>query len=233
MRAASGAVPVPEVLAAAEFTDDRQQPRAALLLTRLPGRTAGDLAAMSPATAQRWGEACGRLHAALAAVTPPPELRAAPAIPASEQSAPGCLLHLDLHPLNVLVNEAGDVTGVLDWANAAVGPAVLDRARTWSILALDPEVQPLLSDDRCAALVRGWECTAAFGELPVAARAWACQFMLDDLRERHPSSRLAHIREYLVSSDPATGRLTKVQVPPRRASQTHSSASNSMITDAE
>lgn len=40
------------------------------------------------------------------------------------------MLHLDLHPLNVLLGEEGAVTGVLDWANTAAGDPVLDRART-------------------------------------------------------------------------------------------------------
>jgi aminoglycoside phosphotransferase (APT) family kinase protein len=48
------------------------------------------------------------------------------------------LLHLDLHPFNVLVDEQGDVSGVLDWANVAGGHPDLDRARSWSILTLDP-----------------------------------------------------------------------------------------------
>jgi Ser/Thr protein kinase RdoA (MazF antagonist) len=200
MRAASGALPVPEVLAAADFIDDQQRPRAALLLTRLPGRPAADLADVSPARARRLGEVCGHLHAALATVSPPPGLRAAPAAPASDASATPCLLHLDLHPFNVLLNKAGEVSGVLDWANAAAGPAVLDRARTWSILTLDPDVQPFRAESRREALLQGWARTAEFAELPAAARAWACRFMLSDLAERHPASRLDPIRRYLTDT---------------------------------
>ncbi|MFG3715661.1 phosphotransferase [Micromonospora sp. NPDC047730] len=200
MRAASRAVPVPEILATAEFIDDKQHPRAVLLMARLPGRPAADLADVSPARARWWGEVCGHLHAALATVSPPPGLRAASAVPTSEASATPCLLHLDLHPLNVLVNEAGDVSGVLDWANAAAGPAVLDRARTWSILTLDPEVLPLRTEPRYKALLQGWTRTAGFEQLPPAARAWACQFMLDDHAMRYPASRLDHIRRYLTEN---------------------------------
>jgi aminoglycoside phosphotransferase (APT) family kinase protein len=47
------------------------------------------------------------------------------------------LLHLDYHPLNVLVS-GRQVTGVLDWANAAAGDPRLDVARTATILRLTP-----------------------------------------------------------------------------------------------
>jgi aminoglycoside phosphotransferase (APT) family kinase protein len=43
------------------------------------------------------------------------------------------LLHLDLHPLNVLLGETGPV--VIDWSNARPGPAGLDVAMTAVILA--------------------------------------------------------------------------------------------------
>jgi aminoglycoside phosphotransferase (APT) family kinase protein len=44
----------------------------------------------------------------------------------------GCLLHLDLHPDNVLLSAAGPV--VIDWTNATSGPAALDVAMTWVII---------------------------------------------------------------------------------------------------
>jgi aminoglycoside phosphotransferase (APT) family kinase protein len=43
------------------------------------------------------------------------------------------LLHLDLHPLNVLVSASGPV--VIDWTNARPGPPGLDAAMTAVILA--------------------------------------------------------------------------------------------------
>ncbi|MFI7651036.1 phosphotransferase [Micromonospora sp. NPDC049460] len=219
MQAAAHAVPVPEVLAMKEFVDDQEQPAAALLLTLLPGRPAGDFAGLSPARVRRWGEVCGRVHAALAKVSPPPGLRAAPAVPVSQAGMAPCLLHLDLHPLNVLVNEAGDVSGVLDWTNAAAGPEVLDRARTWSILTLDPAIMPLHDEPRCAALLEGWTHTANFARLPPSARAWACRFMLDDLAARYPASRLDHIRRCLTENDDGgTCELVdRVAVPGRRS----------------
>ena len=41
------------------------------------------------------------------------------------------LLHLDLHPLNVLVSPTGPV--VIDWTNARAGAPALDVALTWVI----------------------------------------------------------------------------------------------------
>ena len=43
------------------------------------------------------------------------------------------LVHLDLHPGNVLLTSRGPV--VIDWANAARGPAGADVAATWLLLA--------------------------------------------------------------------------------------------------
>jgi aminoglycoside phosphotransferase (APT) family kinase protein len=43
------------------------------------------------------------------------------------------LLHLDLHPENVLLTPRGPV--VTDWTNAAAGPPAADEAQTWVILA--------------------------------------------------------------------------------------------------
>jgi hypothetical protein len=50
---------------------------------------------------------------------------------------PATLLHLDYHPLNVLIAN-GKVTAILDWANAGVGNPRADLARTLSILRLIP-----------------------------------------------------------------------------------------------
>ncbi len=43
------------------------------------------------------------------------------------------LLHLDLHPDNVILGPRGPV--VIDWPNAARGPAAADVAHTWVVMA--------------------------------------------------------------------------------------------------
>ncbi len=56
------------------------------------------------------------------------------ALPAARSSDPDVrILHLDLHPENVVLTPAGPV--VIDWANATEGPAELDTAMTALILA--------------------------------------------------------------------------------------------------
>lgn len=202
MDAASGVVAVPRALDRREFSDEQGRTRAAVLLTRLPGRPAGELTGLSPEEMRRHGEACGALHAALASVVPPPGLRCelGPPLPRKEPAEPvpprPCLLHLDLHPLNVLI-DGGEVSGVLDWANTAAGPAVLDRARTWSILTFDPSSRALQHEPRWAALLHGWARAAGFDDVPTAARVWACQLMLDDLAGRYHANALEHVRRFL------------------------------------
>jgi hypothetical protein len=55
------------------------------------------------------------------------------------------LLHLDLHPLNILMSPAGPV--VIDWSNARHGPAGLDVALTALILAQMVVTPGMLPDD--------------------------------------------------------------------------------------
>jgi aminoglycoside phosphotransferase (APT) family kinase protein len=192
MAAAVRAVPVPAVLGMVEVDEAGQ--RGALVLSRLPGGPAGELGELSSERARRRGTACGRLHAALELVDPPPDLDQ---VAGAAGTGPTRLLHLDLHPFNVLVDEDANVTGVVDWANAAVGPSVLDRARTWSILSLDPAVIGRRADPAVHALLDGWSSTANFAELTAEARGWACEVMLHDLASRYPGQQLDHIRGYL------------------------------------
>ncbi|MEU6247779.1 phosphotransferase [Glycomyces sp. NPDC047010] len=52
------------------------------------------------------------------------------------------VLHLDMHPENIIGTADGPV--VIDWTNAAAGDPAVDRAVSWTILAeLDPESLPL------------------------------------------------------------------------------------------
>lgn len=212
-RIAAAVVPVAEVLARADIHG-----AGVLLLRRLPGHPAGQLQGVAPRRARAWGQACGQAQLALTALPAPASLPAAPSLPTPPNlpAAPGVpgppnlpaaphpgeagdragadrLLHLDLHPLNVLVD--GDrVSGVIDWGNAAAGPASLDRARTRTIFELDPEAVRLAADPAWAALVAGWTEAAGLGELPPAALAWAGRYMLADLAHRYQPAQLAHVR---------------------------------------
>jgi len=99
-----------------------------------------------PAQARALGRACGSIYARLSTVPGPAPLPPAPAAPGGRSAA--AVPRLDLHPLNILVSGT-EVTGVLDWANAAAGDPVLDRARSWAILTR-PE-RPFM---RAAAVTR-------------------------------------------------------------------------------
>ncbi|MGA8112068.1 MAG: phosphotransferase, partial [Actinocatenispora sp.] len=154
----------------------------------------------------RRGAACGRLHAALARVPAPaavPPVWSAPARqPTGDgQSTGDRLLHGDLHPFNVLVDDGDEVTGVLDWANAAAGDPLLDRARSWSVLTYDPTAVALCRNPAFGALADGWADAAGFAALPAYARAWACRYMLRDLAHRHGPEQLAPVRTALRAAE--------------------------------
>lgn len=84
-----------------------------------------------PWRARAYALTLARLHRELHAIPPPDFLR-------GDGSS---LLHLDLHPANVMLTRRGAV--VIDWANAARGDASLDVALTAVVLAAAPVGPPL------------------------------------------------------------------------------------------
>jgi aminoglycoside phosphotransferase (APT) family kinase protein len=104
-------------------------------------------------------------------------------------------LHLDLHPWNILV-EAGEVVAVIDWANAASGRPILDKARTTSILTLDPAACARRIDERWRVLSDAW-LEEIEGDLDDNTLAWACRYMLNDLGSRYRRRDLAPVRQRL------------------------------------
>lgn len=108
--------PVPEVL---EVGAD------SLVLERIEGRTMFDTVAEEPATMEEHVRTLAELHDRLHAVEAPAGLAAL--------GDGDRLLHLDLHPANVILSPSGPV--VIDWANARRGEPLLDVAFTWLICA--------------------------------------------------------------------------------------------------
>ncbi len=102
------AYPVPEVH---EVRAD------ALVLELVEGPTMAADGLANPATMDAHAETLAELHEQLHR------------IPGLEH---GTLLHLDLHPENVLLSKRGPV--VVDWTNASDGEAELDAALAWLIL---------------------------------------------------------------------------------------------------
>ncbi|HLH74152.1 MAG TPA: phosphotransferase [Chloroflexota bacterium] len=146
MRSALAAgVPVPKIDAEGIWNG-----HAALLLTWCAGHTLAQAALNHPWELLALGVAFGRAQAKLNAVPAPailwsdperwitragPDEMALAARLRAETDRPDRLLHLDYHPLNVLV-EGPRVTGILDWANALAGDPRADFARTTTILRL-------------------------------------------------------------------------------------------------
>jgi aminoglycoside phosphotransferase (APT) family kinase protein len=214
MRAAGVAVPVPRVVLQGAW-----EGRPALLMDWAPGTPL--LAALR---ARPWetlvlGAAFGAAQARLHRDAPLPPARdwqqrgwiewagdAEPAVQARLRALPAqrrALLHLDYHPLNVLVEgragrRAGQraVSAVLDWANARPGDARADVARTLSILRLSPapEGVPLpLVRALLALLEAGWRRgyrrvsgDGAVLDSPDAPllNAWAGAVMIRDLEPK-------------------------------------------------
>ncbi|SEK77173.1 phosphotransferase [Streptacidiphilus jiangxiensis] len=105
-----------------------------LVMERLTGPTLAEATASGDVTAEA--------AAALLAT----HLDRLHAIPAHSSADPADrVLHMDFHPLNVMLTGAGPV--VIDWANTVEGPPALDRAMSALILAQAavsmPEFAPL------------------------------------------------------------------------------------------
>jgi aminoglycoside phosphotransferase (APT) family kinase protein len=110
------------------------------------------------------------------------------------------LLHLDLHPFNVLLDEAETPT-VIDWANAASGPAELDLARTATMMTFDPAARAHTGDPRWNALMEGWSQESGWDEIHDPVLVWALRFMVRDLSRRYSQAQLAPIAARLAELD--------------------------------
>ena len=133
----------------------------------------------------------GRIHARIHQMPVDDNLRQA--LPAIEiGNRPWSILHMDFHVLNVMT--AGhSITGVLDWANVALGDPRLDLARTITLFRLAPTPPgrpiPLLRGMR-AILELAWrwgyrreDRTDPFEEMN-PFYVWAGEWMERDLRPK-------------------------------------------------
>ncbi|WUH92007.1 aminoglycoside phosphotransferase family protein [Streptomyces sp. NBC_00433] len=99
-----------------------------LVMERLHGPTMTEALRRRPWRGAAYGAMLGRLHRRLHALAGPPDWL--PRLPDSEGAAR--LLHLDLHPDNVMLTSDGP--RVVDWANARAGAPEVDVAMTYVIL---------------------------------------------------------------------------------------------------
>jgi aminoglycoside phosphotransferase (APT) family kinase protein len=131
----------------------------------------------------RHAETLARLHRQLHAIPAPGDLPA----PLGEG---GSLVHLDLHPDNVLLTRSGPM--VIDWPNAGRGDGLADVAYTWVILAtsrpqgwLPGGVAAIGRRLFAAVFLARFDRRAVFAQLPVVAAArLADRNVRDDERVR-------------------------------------------------
>jgi aminoglycoside phosphotransferase (APT) family kinase protein len=112
--------PVPAV---EELADDG----ADLVMERIDGPSMVDALARQPWTIRRQARMLAELHIELHEIAPPDFLPRAP-VGAGER-----IVHMDLHPLNVIVGPTGPV--VIDWTNAGVGDPNIDVDLAWVLMA--------------------------------------------------------------------------------------------------
>ncbi|MEO7913019.1 MAG: phosphotransferase, partial [Roseiflexaceae bacterium] len=214
MRAAhAGGLPIPAIHAAGSWHD-----RPALLLSWCAGEPLLRALQRHPRRLWSLGTQFGRMQATIHTITPAP----APELPPNDwlawagtsetalqtrlrAVAPAAtqLLHLDYHPLN-LMTDGRQMTAVLDWANARVGDPRADAARSYSILAIDPNGQHQLHITIFRQiLARAWrhgyeQAAGPLGDMALFY-AWAGAVMLRDLAPRlanAPHNPLARVRRW-------------------------------------
>jgi tRNA A-37 threonylcarbamoyl transferase component Bud32 len=96
-----------------------------LVMERVDGPLMGQMAVKRPWLFFHLANLLAELHTELGAITAPKGLRQHPA-------GGDATVHLDLHPLNVIMAKGGPV--VIDWANASRGRPEVDVASTWVIM---------------------------------------------------------------------------------------------------
>lgn len=112
--------PVPAV-------EDVSADGADLVMERVDGPSLVEAIGRAPWTVRRQARVLAELHQQLHELPPAQFLRPAPL------GAGASVLHLDLHPLNVIIGRSGP--RVIDWTGASVGDPDLDVALAWILMA--------------------------------------------------------------------------------------------------
>jgi aminoglycoside phosphotransferase (APT) family kinase protein len=112
--------PAPEVISVSDDGID-------MVMARIAGPTMIEAASARPWELKRFGQELAELHQALHLLDAPSWLPDAPC------GSGGALLHMDFHPLNIILSRTGPV--VVDWTRASRGDPSVDVAATWVLLA--------------------------------------------------------------------------------------------------
>lgn len=99
-----------------------------IVMERVVGRDMVGALERRPWMARRFGVVLGELHNRLHEIEAPAWMSPAPV------GAGSAVVHLDLHPLNVMMGAHGPV--VIDWTNARAGDGHVDVALTWILTAI-------------------------------------------------------------------------------------------------
>ena len=142
---------------------------AELVMERVDGPTMLEALAREPSAVRRHAENLAALHQQLHEISAPGWLD-------RFLGGDGYVVHLDLHPLNVILATGGPV--LIDWTNARSGEGAADVAATWLVLAAAE-----LPDGGALTSVREMfvrEFLAQFDLNPVraalpAVAAWKCE----------------------------------------------------------
>jgi aminoglycoside phosphotransferase (APT) family kinase protein len=123
-----------------------------LVMERIDGPSMVDAIAKAPWSVRRQGRTLAELHLRLHDIAAPDFLPPAP-VGTGES-----VVHMDLHPLNVILGPTGPV--VIDWTGAAAGDPLVDVGLAWVLMAAgqipgNPVVGRLLAFGR-ALLVNGF-----------------------------------------------------------------------------
>jgi aminoglycoside phosphotransferase (APT) family kinase protein len=153
-----------------------------LILDRLDGRDMLADLMSAPWRVRRHAATLAQLHDRLHAITAPPWLR--------EFAPGGRVLHLDLHPANVMLTSGGPF--VIDWSNVSAGPPAADVAMAWLIMATSevdgtpPLLRPALRSLRSTLLRR---FRAKFSDDPGPEMARVARARIAD-RNTRPAEKL-------------------------------------------
>ncbi|MGC2169166.1 MAG: phosphotransferase [Acidimicrobiales bacterium] len=144
--------PAPEVFSVSDDGVD-------MVMARIEGPTMIDAASARPWKIRRFARELSTLHQTLHQLDAPGWLPVAPC------GSGDSLLHMDFHPLNVMLSSDGPV--VLDWANASRGDRLVDVATTWVLLA-SGEVTGSRLETLIARLGRTFFLNAYLKPFPIA-----------------------------------------------------------------
>jgi aminoglycoside phosphotransferase (APT) family kinase protein len=128
--------PVPAVQ---ELSDDGSE----LVMERIEGRSMVDAIAAAPWSVRRQARTLADLHTQLHEIEAPGFLPPAPVGRGDR------VVHMDLHPLNVMIAPQGPV--VIDWTGAAAGDPLVDVGVAWVLMAAGQ-----IPGNRVMASLMGW-----------------------------------------------------------------------------